>query len=182
MGESVNEGVSKEKFSLRYSSFDDAVTLVRALGSEAFIAKSCLLFLSLIGSLSFAAKVVKPGSLFLRRLIDLSNTVTSLHHHVYLNTEGHADIWWWVDLPTWNVVSFIKADVVTSVSFTLFTDVSGSGFGAVYDTYCSSVPWPASFLVYHININYWVRLFLLSSAMQIFAQVDYLTNAHIRAI
>ena len=31
--------------------------------------------LSLIGSLSFAAKVVKPGRLFLRRLIDLSTSV-----------------------------------------------------------------------------------------------------------
>ena len=36
--------------------------------------------LSLIGHLSFAAKVVKPGRLFLRRLIEASTTVVALHN------------------------------------------------------------------------------------------------------
>ena len=48
--------------------------------------------LSLIGSLSFAAKVVKPGRIFLRRLIDLSSTVHKLHHRISLNTEAKNDI------------------------------------------------------------------------------------------
>ena len=38
--------------------------------------------LSLIGSLSHASKVVRPGRTFLRRLIDLSTTVSELHHHI----------------------------------------------------------------------------------------------------
>ena len=46
--------------------------------------------LSLIGSLSFASKVVKPGCMFLRRLIELSTTVASLNHHVSLNAEACA--------------------------------------------------------------------------------------------
>ena len=41
--------------------------------------------LSLICTLSFAAKVTKPGRIFLRRLIDLSTSVTKLHHHISLN-------------------------------------------------------------------------------------------------
>ena len=53
--------------------------------------------LSLIGSLSFAAKVVKPGRMFLRCLIDLSTTVSSLNHHITLNAEARADINWWVE-------------------------------------------------------------------------------------
>ena len=119
--------------------------------------------LSLIGSLSFAAKVVKPGHMFLRRLIDLSTTVSSLHHHINLNAEGRADIQWWVDfLPTWNGVNFIQDDIVTSVSLSLFTDASGSGFGAVYGKYWFSVPWPESFLVYHINIR---ELFAIVAAV-----------------
>ena len=43
--------------------------------------------LSLIGLLAFASKVVKPGRMFLRRLIDLSTTVDSLNHYIYLNLE-----------------------------------------------------------------------------------------------
>ena len=50
--------------------------------------------LLLIGKLSFAAKVVKPGRMFLRRLIALSTTAVKLNHHIYLNTEAHADIEW----------------------------------------------------------------------------------------
>ncbi|KAL5457463.1 hypothetical protein EMCRGX_G034726 [Ephydatia muelleri] len=53
--------------------------------------------LSLIGKLSFAAKVVPAGRLFLRRLIDLSTTARQLHHHVTLNAEARADIKWWED-------------------------------------------------------------------------------------
>ena len=48
--------------------------------------------LSLIGKLSFAAKVVPAGRLFLRRLIQLSTTVRKLHHHIHLNPEARADL------------------------------------------------------------------------------------------
>ena len=44
--------------------------------------------LSLIGKLSFAPKVVPSGRLFLRRLIELSTTVSKLHHHIHLNVWG----------------------------------------------------------------------------------------------
>ena len=57
--------------------------------------------LSLIGSLSFAAKA---SGLFLRRLIsDLSTKVHKLHHHIRLNAEALAEFEWWKTfLPTWN--------------------------------------------------------------------------------
>ena len=45
--------------------------------------------LSLIGVLSFACKVVKPGRMFLIRLMDLSTTVHSLNHHIYLTLRRH---------------------------------------------------------------------------------------------
>ena len=89
--------------------------------------------LSLIGSLSFACKVVKPGRMFLRRLIDLSTSVTNLNHHISLSSEARADIHWWIDfLPSWNGVELIQQDLVTSHSLRLFTDASLLGFGAVY--------------------------------------------------
>ena len=42
--------------------------------------------LSLVGKLSFACKVVPAGRIFLCRLIDLSCTVTRMHHHLWLCT------------------------------------------------------------------------------------------------
>ena len=44
--------------------------------------------LSLIGSLHHAATVVKPGRIFLPRLIDLSSCVKHLHYRVRLNKEA----------------------------------------------------------------------------------------------
>ena len=63
---------------------------------------------SLIGKLSFISKVVRPGRIFSRRLIDLSTTVQRLHHHITLNNEAKADIKWWIDfIPTWSTCSMI---------------------------------------------------------------------------
>ena len=65
--------------------------------------------LSLIGSLSFAAKVVKPGQIFLRRMIDLAASVNKFSHHISMNSEARRDIQWWLDfLPSWNGVSFFQ--------------------------------------------------------------------------
>ena len=44
--------------------------------------------LSLIGKLSFAARAVPAGRLFLRRLISLSTTVRSLHHRLRLGVQA----------------------------------------------------------------------------------------------
>ena len=119
--------------------------------------------LSLIGSLSFAAKVVKPGRMFLRRLIDLSTSVYDLNHFITLNSESRADISWWLDfLPSWNGVCFIQAVPVTSVSLSLYTDASGMGFGAVYGRKWLSYPWPEHYLPFHINIK---ELFAIVAAV-----------------
>lgn len=120
--------------------------------------------LSLIGSLSFAAKVVKPGRMFLRRLIDLSTTVASLNHHITLNGEARLDIQWWVDfLPSWNGVCFIQGDPITAASLSLFTDASGVGFGAVFRNSWFCAPWPPTFHPFHINI---LELFAIVAAVR----------------
>ena len=89
--------------------------------------------LSLIGFLSFACKVIKPGRLMLRRLIDLSTTVKSDFHYIYLNAETREDIKWWNEfLPDWNGVSVIQQAFVSSEDLQLFTDASDLGIGGVF--------------------------------------------------
>ena len=71
--------------------------------------------LSLIGKLSFASKVVKPGRIFLRRLIDKTTTITSLNGQLKLDTETKADIQWWgTFIQEWNGLSIIQEQFVTS--------------------------------------------------------------------
>ena len=97
--------------------------------------------LSLIGHLSFAAKVVKPGRLFLRRLIDISTTVHHLNHRIHLSMEAREDIRWWLSfLPSWNGVSLFQEPPISSNDLHLYTDASSIGMGGVFGNRWFSVP------------------------------------------
>ena len=87
--------------------FQELTTLLRSWVSK----KKCTKWelLSFIGSLSFACKCVKPGRIFLRRLISLSTTVSSINHYISLNADARVDIQWWIEfLPSWKGVSFFQ--------------------------------------------------------------------------
>ena len=125
--------------------------------------------LSLIGHLSFAAKVVKPGRLFLRRLIDTSSSVSQLHHRIHLSAETKEDITWWrTFLPTWNGVSFLQDNPISSDDIYLHTDASALGIGGVFGqrwfaiprAHFQAIPWfPADSAPF--DINFWELLALL---------------------
>lgn len=110
--------------------------------------------LSLIGFISFACKVVRPGRMFLRRLIDLSTSVTSLNFFVTLNREARQDIMWWDQFLTqWHGVELIPPPPVTSEDLQFYTDASGVGLGAVFGERWFSLPWPPAWLSFHINVR-----------------------------
>ena len=108
--------------------------------------------LSLIGVLSFATKVVKPGRIFLRRLITCSTTVTSLHHHIHVSAEISRDLAWWREfLHGWNGVSMIQQPLISSECLSLYTDASFLGLGGFFNGFWFSVPIPKEFPSYHIT-------------------------------
>ena len=91
--------------------------------------------LSLIGKLSFVARAVPAGRLFLRCLITFTSTVAHLHHRIRLNAKERADITWWQTfLPTWNgTAKFIDLNSVLTADILLYADASGTrGCGAYY--------------------------------------------------
>ena len=51
---------------------------------------------SLIGTLNFACKVVVPGHLFLRHLIDLTMGIAKPHFHIRLGQEARLDLAAWL--------------------------------------------------------------------------------------
>lgn len=104
--------------------------------------------LSLIGKLSFASKVVKPGRLFLRRLIDLAASVERLNHHIYINKEAKADIQWWEKfLTSWNGVSIIQSNPTLAEDLVLATDAClHIGFGGTFGAHWFHGSWPPKFL------------------------------------
>ena len=90
--------------------------------------------LSLIGSLHNAAAVVKPGRVFLRRLIDLSKIPKGLHHFVRLTKEAQSDIQWWrTFVDRWNGVGLLSALGRVQPYVCVRSDASGLwGCGAVW--------------------------------------------------
>ena len=125
--------------------------------------------LSLIGKLSFASKIIPSGRTFLRRLIDLSKSVTSLNHRVYLNLDARKDIEWWKEfLPSWNgKYKILDPQSTFAHDLNLFTDASGSlGFGAYFNGKWVSSPWPQSLKSFSIQ---WKELFPIYRACFVWA-------------
>ena len=109
--------------------------------------------LSLIGFLSFACKVVKPGRIFLRRLIDLSTSAVSLSSSIVVSEEARLDILWWRDfIDAWNGREMILTHTCTSAELGFYTDASSLGMGAVFGSHWFMLQWPPSYTHKHINI------------------------------
>eukprot|EP00794_Sanderia_malayensis_P011472 gene11472-12668_t len=126
-----------------------------------FVKKKCTQreLLSLMDKLSFAAKIFPSGRTFLRRLIDLSNTVKRLPHHISINTEAQQNIAWWAEyLPAWNgKYKILDPHITYASSMQIFTDASGQlGFDIFCDGHWILEQWPHSFLVCSIQ---WKELF-----------------------
>ena len=79
--------------------------------------------------------MVPAGWIFLRRLIDLSCSVTRLHHHIRKTNDARLDLQWWLHfLPRWSGTSLIlDSEWTISSAMHLFTNPSGSkGWGAFW--------------------------------------------------
>ena len=110
--------------------------------------------LSLIGKLRFASKVIRPGRIFLSRLITIAHTVKRLHHSIYLNKEAQADVKWWIDNITHLNRRFVIPDnfTITSDDIKLYTDASSTiGFRAIYHNAWFQSTWPSAFATSSID-------------------------------
>ena len=84
---------------------------------------------SLIGTLSFASKVVVGGRPFLRRFIDLTIGIVKPHFHIRLSMEARLDLAAWsLFLESYNGTSLLWE---SSDKLELFTDVSRLGFAGI---------------------------------------------------
>ena len=100
--------------------------------------------LSLIGSFTFAARVVVPSRTFLSRMIRLSCTVKCLDHFIYLNRGFRDDLDLWEKfLQGWNGKSFFLEDQLTSApDLEIYTDAAGSvGYGGYFQGHWFNGVW-----------------------------------------
>ena len=111
--------------------------------------------LSLIGTLSFATKVVHAGRTFLRRMIDLSTTVPHRRDIILLNEGFRLDLQWWDSLYHPMVRSqffFLLPHWTPAPDLHLYTDsFSEIGFGAYLNGEWFHGRWPPDQLHYSIQ-------------------------------
>ena len=121
--------------------------------------------LSLIGSLSHACKIIKPGRSFLRRLIDLSKQATDLNHFVRLNIEARSDIEWWFRFAeSWNGVSIMYQVDHQRCSANISSDASWSwGCGAFSGDKWFLFKWPQTLQASHITVKELVPIVLAAA-------------------
>lgn len=82
---------------------------------------------SLIGHLSHACKVVRPGRRFLRGMIALLSVAKRPNHHIRLNESFRADLEWWKTfLSPWNGVSMLYEARRRLPDTEIWSDASGS--------------------------------------------------------
>ena len=99
--------------------------------------------LSLIGYLQHAAKAVRQGRTFVRRLIDLSMATHHLESFVRLNTASRSDLaWWGMFAEQWNGVSFLHNYSKTNPQVHVCSDASSCGAYCLQEWF--QLEWPQS--------------------------------------
>ena len=134
--------IDTEAFELRLPSdkIERLRTLLQSWGSKKACTRKELE--SLIGHLSHAASVIRPGRTFLRQLFSLLHIAKAPNHFVRLNAGARADLAWWkCFLRSWNGSSFFPLPFPTGH---VFSDASGTyGCGAfVDDLGWFQIKWP----------------------------------------
>ena len=160
---------------------------MKSLIREWELKKSCTQeeLLSLIGVLQFAARVVKPGRTFLRRMIDVAYSVSSKIHHIRIegNWSFKGDLDWWSRyLDRWNGESLFYEEytplyihglgLVSPVSndeLQLFTDASKRGAGGICGSSWFQFEWTEEESRY-FGIDY-RELYALTTAVLTFVEV-----------
>ena len=98
--------------------------------------------LSIVGKLSFAAKVVRSGRAFISRLLSASKHAKALHHHVKLNREARLDLLWWKRcIASHNGISYYNPTWPQEGVVHVYSDASGLAMGAT----CGTEWWQISF-------------------------------------
>ena len=99
--------------------------------------------LSLLGTLQHAAKVVRPGRAFVRRMIDLSKKRKHLEAIIRITKEFRSDLEWWFQMATaWNGTSILSPLKAMNPDGEITSDASGSwGCGAFHQDKWFQLQW-----------------------------------------
>lgn len=131
----------------------------------------------LIGKLNWAARVIRGGRTFLRRIIDIMCTLKRPNHHARLCNSAKEDILWWAKfIGAFNGTAFfIDEDAVPSCAFATDACLAGGGASFYQDWfYCNWAIDMQHIADYHINLKELYTVFLSAKRW-----AHYWVNKHI---
>jgi hypothetical protein len=140
-------GIFLDTLAMEASLPDDKLIRIREVIAYFSAQKTCTKreFLSLLGHLNFASRVIPAGRSFVGHLLERARTVKKLHHRLTLTAGCRRDLaMWTMFLSQWNGVAFFH-DQFASVAadLELYTDAASSaGFGGYYAGRWFSGAWP----------------------------------------
>ena len=109
---------------------------------------------SLIGKLQFVAKCVKPGRLFISRMLEVLRAIPHNSDKIRISREFRADLFWWKTFITqYNGVSVLGDTLFSEPGQIFQTDACLTHCGGLCGEECFSWPFPQFVLEQHIDIN-----------------------------
>ena len=114
----------------------------------------------LVGRLNFAAKVVRGGRTFLRRMIDVVNSRVSHNAQVHLNASFREDVQWWLKFASsWNGLAVMLVSSPINRN-RLMVDASGAASAAIFDSSFIIRPHNSRTSQWHINDQELLSIYL----------------------
>ena len=108
---------------------------------------------SITGKLQHAAKVVRSGRTFVRRLFDLIAKFKKPDHHIKLNASARSDLAWWCHfVEMWNGVSLLHCIGSLVPTNVVTSDVSGWGCGGYWVDKWFQLAWSSTRVSSSVNI------------------------------
>ena len=124
---------------------------------------------SLLGKLSFVTACVKPGRIFMARLLNNLRSFSTSRSSCPISDDMRADISWWSSfLPLFNGVSLIKASSCDFSDLHFATDASLTGGGAICLDECFHFQFPPDILTGASHISS-LELYTIVVAVQFWA-------------
>ena len=114
---------------------------------------------SLIGKLAFVSKCVRPGRLFLTRILDLLRSLRRNQHRIKLTAEFRKDIRWWMRfISVYNGVSVIPMVLWSMPGGIFSTDACLMGCGGMSAEQYFHVEFPSDVLLPDLQLFIILRL------------------------
>ena len=108
----------------------------------------------LIGKLQFVAKCVKPGRLFIARMLDTLRSIPHNKDRIRLPSDFKADIFWWQKfIETYNGVSLLGDTQFSRPGQVFSTDSCLTGCGGVCGVECFATVFPIFIMEQDLDIN-----------------------------